>query len=113
MVIYNAQRDHLLGKPSIETEYCPFCGRSLYEDGVFVGNRHHLIQKGMGGTKLEKLIPTITVCGMGNASGCHGKLHQHLLETDWDDDADWYIYRYPKSIDSGWKPLRKEEPWII
>lgn len=99
--LYNAQRDRILGKPSIETELCPFCGR-------IATNRHHIIPKGMGGSKAEKLIPTVTVCGMGNASGCHGRLHDHTLELDWDDESDWWVYRYPKAIDSGWKPLRKD-----
>lgn len=26
-MLYNTKRDRLLGKPSIETELCPFCGR--------------------------------------------------------------------------------------
>ena len=81
-MLYNAQRDRLLGKPSIETEACPFCGRVAM-------NRHHILPKGMGGTR-RRDIPTVTVCGMGNASGCHGRLHDHTLELDWDDEAGWW-----------------------
>lgn len=35
LMLYNSQRDRLLGKPSIETEVCPFCGR-------MATNRHHI-----------------------------------------------------------------------
>ena len=100
MTLYNSQRDRLLGKPSIETEFCPFCGR-------LATNRHHILPKGMGGTK-RKDIPTVTVCGMGNASGCHGRLHDHTLELDWDEETGWWRYRYPRAMDAGWKPVPKE-----
>lgn len=106
----DSRRERIIGKPSIESECCPFCGRYLYIDGRFAGNRHHVLLKGMGGTKYEKLIPTVTVCGMGNASGCHGKLHQHLLELDWDDEAGWWRYRYTTGTDTGWKAVRAHEP---
>lgn len=88
MSLYNVERDKLLGKPSIESMYCPFCGR-------LATNRHHILPKGMGGTKNARLIPTITVCGMGNASGCHGRLHAHEIEIRWSDELDWYEYRRP------------------
>ena len=101
MTLYNVQRDRLLGKPSIETEFCPFCGR-------LATNRHHILPKGMGGTK-RKDIPTVTVCGMGNASGCHGRLHDHTLELDWDETTGWWRYRYPRAMDAGWKPVPKTE----
>lgn len=80
----NAYRERLYGRPSIETELCPFCGR-------MATNRHHIIPKGLGGSKREKDIPTVTVCGMGNASGCHGKLHGNggRIYLDWNDDGFW------------------------
>lgn len=90
---YNIQRDRLLGKPSIESVLCPFCG-------AVATNRHHIIPKGMGGTKQAKRIPTITVCGMGNASGCHAKLHSHELELDWQDG---WMYR---RNGGDWQPLK-------
>ena len=102
MSLYNEQRDRLLGKPSVNTEYCPFCGRRAT-------NKHHVIPKGMGGTAHEKAIPTITVCGHGNTNGCHGRLHDHTLELNWDDETDWWKYRYPRAMNPEWKPLRKEE----
>ena len=90
---YNIQRERLMGKPSIESRCCPFCGKPAT-------NRHHIMPKGMGGTKREKDIPTVTVCGMGNASGCHGKLHSHELELDW--QGGW-VYR---RNGGDWQPLK-------
>lgn len=98
-VSYNIQRDRLFGKPSIKSRYCPFCGR-------MATNEHHIIQKGMGGTKREKEIPTVTVCGWGNTSGCHGKIHEHLIEIDWDDETGWWRYRYTTGTDTEWKAVR-------
>lgn len=102
--LYNVQRDRLLGKPSIESRYCPFCGR-------IATNRHHILPKGMGGTKSARLIPTVTVCGMGNASGCHGRLHDGSLRLDWDEDAHWWRYCYPNALDSAWKPVKVYEDY--
>ena len=102
-MLYNVKRDRLIGKPSIESLCCPFCGR-------IATNRHHIVPKGMGGTSEAARIPTVTVCGMGNASGCHGKLHQNLLELDWDEDAGWWRYRYTTGTDTGWKAVMAHEP---
>lgn len=99
--VRDVRRERLLDKPSIETEMCPFCGR-------VATNRHHILPRGMGGTKDIRRIPTVTVCGMGNASGCHGRLHDHTLELDWDETTGWWRYRYPKAMDAVWKPVPKE-----
>ena len=77
-------RQKLMGKPSIESPYCPFCGKPAT-------NRHHIVPRSAGG----KNGPTVTVCGMGNASGCHGKLHSHTLHLRYED---------------GWEYLETEEP---
>lgn len=58
----------LFGAPSFHAERCPFCGRPAT-------NRHHIVPRSQGGTDGA----TIDVCGAGNASGCHGKLHAHTL----------------------------------
>lgn len=100
----DVRRERLLGKPSIETELCPFCGR-------LATNRHHIVPKGMGGTKSERDIPTVTVCGMGNAGGCHGRLHSRDIEMDWDDEARWWVYRRPHAMDASWRPVPRDGFW--
>lgn len=73
----------LLGLPSYVSPYCLCCGEKAT-------NQHHVIQKGMGGrTKtIEKLIPTVSLCGFGNASGCHGLAHSGHLRI-W-HDGEWH-----------------------
>jgi len=94
----------LLGKPSIVSEYCLFCGRPAT-------NQHHIIQKGMGGSKHEKLIPTVSVCGMGNTSGCHGEFHAKRLHIRWVEDHYEYLHTTTPTKDlealemDGWKRL--------
>ena len=104
-----AYDEPLLDKPSIipEDGTCAICGR-------MAENRHHIIPKGMGGRSkaIEKRIPLIAVCGFGNNSGCHGKLHSGLLHLRWEDG--WQVKETPeptKRINAlmdpeGWKPLR-------
>ena len=80
----------LLGKPSIYAPYCVVCGRPAT-------NQHHVIIKGMGGMDkaTERRVPTLTLCGMGNTSGCHGLAHQMRLH-----------FRYRK----GWECIITAEP---
>lgn len=80
----NNLNKHLLDAPSIEGDRCVVCGRPAT-------NRHHVVQKGMGGSKLEKRIPTVPLCGMGNTSGCHGKAHSGRLFFDYRDGR-WFLY---------------------
>lgn len=40
-------------------------------------------------------MATVNVCGMGNVTGCHAKLHKHLLHMRYRD---------------GWEYLETEEP---
>ena len=89
----------LMDAPSIESECCPFCGR-------LATNRHHIVARSRGGSK----GPTVTVCGMGNASGCHGLLHAHMLHLRYEDG--WYYLRtevptkYQAALDmEGWVRL--------
>ena len=76
----NKQREKLLDKPSIDSKVCAVCGRPA-------ANRHHVIQKGLGGTKLEPRIPTIPLCGFGNNEydGCHGLAHANRIEFKYDE----------------------------
>lgn len=50
-MLYNAQRDRLLGKPSIETEVCPFCGR-------VATNRHHIRKENIWKRNGDKFLDT-------------------------------------------------------
>ena len=89
----------MMGAPSIELPYCPFCGRPAT-------NKHHIVPRSHGGTN----GPTITVCGFGNASGCHGKLHDHRLTLRYTGEWEFLETREPTKIDKamtmeGWRKL--------
>lgn len=72
----NNLNKHLLGCPSIKSRYCVVCGEPATND-------HHVIIKGIGGSKYAKQIPTVSLCGMGNTSGCHGLAHSGRLFFDY------------------------------
>lgn len=104
----NAYDENMLDRPSVIPEggRCAVCG------AYGATNKHHVIQKGMGGRKrIEKRIPLFLVCGMGNLSGCHGKFHSYRLHARWHDG--WEVKETPeptRRIDAlmdgeGWKPL--------
>lgn len=99
----NEYQKAMMSLPSIESAICPFCGKPAAE-------RHHIVPRSQGGTK----GPTITVCGFGNTSGCHGLLHSHHLHLKPDGKGWWQWIRTPKSTKydtalkmSGWKPVRR------
>ena len=73
----NETNKHLIGKPSLKSDYCVVCGARAT-------NQHHVIQKGMGGSKAK--IPTVSLCGMGNTSGCHKLAHEGKLHFYWFDE---------------------------
>lgn len=97
--------------PSLKLSRCAVCGRT------WPLNQHHVIRRSDGqvyedGKKLRK--PTITLCGSGNTSGCHGKAHGHrlhfrnhegrwqYLETD-EPLAEW------KAVDmEGWSDVEED-----
>ncbi len=97
----NERDKRLMRGPSIESEWCPFCGRPST-------NRHHIVPRSRGG----KDGPTVTVCGLGNASGCHGLLHQHRIHLDYDGGSwFWLLTDEPckdekADLMSGWEELR-------
>lgn len=98
----NLLQEALMDAPSIEAIYCPFCGKPAT-------NRHHIVPRSQGGHD----GPTVTVCGMGNASGCHGKLHAHRLHLRWQGNRWEYLEtdeptKYQNALMmEGWKKL----PW--
>lgn len=82
----NVRKD-LFGMPHLLGDSCRICKRSAQ-------NKHHLVPKGMGGANRIFVLsthwgqfvlesPLISVCGMGNMSGCHKKFHDHLYEPEW------------------------------
>ena len=98
----NELNRHLLDKPSIESFKCCVCGKPA-------SNNHHVIQKGIGGTKLAKRIPTVPLCGMGNALGCHGLAHSGRLFFDWRDGWWFCLTEEPTTLedvleDGTWVP---------
>ena len=76
----------MLGRPSLHSPYCVVCGKPAT-------NQHHVVIKGMGGSRRQ--IPTVSLCGMGNTSGCHGLAHAMRLH-----------FRYRK----GWECIITAEP---
>jgi len=89
----------MMGAPSIESPYCPFCGRPAT-------NRHHVVLRSQGGGD----GPTVTVCGFGNASGCHGKFHRRLLHLRYRDGWEFLETseptKYQVALDmEGWRKL--------
>lgn len=93
---YGEFRDKLLGKPDVTgLPFCAVCGRPARD-------QHHVVEKGIGGTKLDADIPLVRLCGGGNTSGCHGRLHSHILHIYWESE--------PKEGLPGWVFLFTREP---
>lgn len=70
----------LMAGPSIETPCCAVCGRWGRLE------RHHIVRRSAGklfrhGREVPK--PTVTLCGFGNAGGCHGLAHANRLHFRW------------------------------
>ena len=65
------QRD-IYGAPSVKRPYCVVCGKLATND-------HHVIPNARHATREHPESPTLSLCGMGNASGCHGDAHDHKL----------------------------------
>lgn len=96
----NELQKTLFSAPKIVASECPFCGRPTT-------NRHHIIPRSQGGHD----GPTIDVCGMGNASGCHGKLHQHLLHLRYTGEWEYLETKEPTKYQDalamdGWRSLK-------
>ena len=81
----NKYQERLMGAPSLIRTRCPFCGRHAT-------NNHHIVPRSQGGMQ----GPVISVCGMGNACGCYGLLHQHKLHLRYDFERQvWeFIFTY-------------------
>lgn len=83
---------------------CQMCGGHLG-----VGSIHHRKPKGMGGSAvLEQASNLVTLCGSGNADGCHGKAHSN---PQWARNHGWIVSRsfnpaeIPVDMWDGWHYL--------
>lgn len=82
----------LLDKPWVRFEGVsgiPLCSVCLKP----AANMHHVVLKGAGGVPvaLDARIPRVALCGVGNASGCHGLAHARKLHFDWRDGGWAYL----------------------
>ncbi len=99
-----AEAFSMLGKPCVGARYvgsgdshildpdarCLVCGR-------LAANAHHEPPKGMGGGSFTLETPRgffalrpplLAVCGLGNATGCHGGLHSGRIRARWEWDSE-------------------------
>ena len=65
----NEYQRELYALDHVETVLCAVCRSKR------ATNRHHVVPRSQGGTN----GCTITLCGNGNISGCHGLAHNHYL----------------------------------
>lgn len=91
---------------SIKLPYCAVCGSHGHLE------QHHMVPRSAGnlyyqGRKLDK--PTITLCGMGNSSGCHGLTHAHKLHFRYRAGmleyliTDYPVKHYKAIVMDGWE----------
>lgn len=94
---------------TVRLPFCAVCGRTRPL------NLHHVVRRSAGqlvkgGVAVPK--PTITLCGGGNAGGCHGAAHDGRLHFRWvrAHTGDW-SYFHTSVLDGGhWEYLRTDEP---
>lgn len=72
----------LLDAPSLIQDACCVCGMPAT-------NNHHVVPKGLGGMSGTE-GPRVSLCGMGNASGCHRLAHGMGLTFGYDKGG-WYF----------------------
>ncbi len=103
----------LMRAEEVRQGFCCVCGRTAPL------NQHHLVRRSAGklfrdGEELPK--PTVTLCGSGNTSGCHGLAHSYRLHFRMGIGGLQYIVtepmKYSKALKMrGWKPIRRANPW--
>lgn len=75
----------LMDAPSIRQDHCVICGRRGHLE------QHHIVRRGAGQLVRDGKVvpkPTVTLCGLGNTSGCHGLAHQNRLHFRYDAKRD-------------------------
>lgn len=93
---------------TVRAPFCVVCG------ATWPLNQHHVIRRGAGnvyrgGVALPK--PTLTLCGSGNAGGCHGLAHSQRLHFRWVKTAQGSGSYYGTRVSGGhWEWLRTDEP---
>lgn len=98
----NLYDSELMGKPSIKRDTC-ICGKLAQND-------HHIVPKSRVHKSRHREIPTISLCGMGNTCGCHGKAHGAKLYFRWRDGWEWLELEEPTRREvaeemEGWRAL--------
>lgn len=101
----NEYQKEMMQAPSVKSDLCVICGRPAQ-------SQHHVIPRSQGGTN----GPTMSVCGVGNESGCHGRIHAHLIHFSWSTILGWeYLItdepmKYEKALrEKGWMEVRTWE----
>lgn len=87
-----------------DQDYCQMCGTRLWNQWRSV---HHRTPKGMGGSALlESPANLVTLCGLGNADGCHGKAHSN---PHWARNHGWIV---PRSLNPLEVPVDMHDGWF-
>lgn len=99
----NLYDSKLMDKPSIKDEYCVVCRRPATD-------HHHVVFKSRVHKSRHKEIPTLSLCGMGNTCGCHGKAHSGRLYFRWREGWEYLMLKEPTKRDKaemmeGWNRL--------
>lgn len=94
----NEYEKELMKAPSLVREWCVVCGRPAT-------NLHHVVYRSHGG----KDSPLVSLCGFGNASGCHGLVHHNRIHFRYTGRWEYLITDEPVKIDvayesGGWLP---------
>lgn len=66
----------LMDAPTLRSSRCVVCGAPAHD-------QHHIVWRSWGELYDEdgnpRPKPTVSLCGFGNTSGCHGLAHQRML----------------------------------
>lgn len=94
-------RDDIYAAPSVRRDWCVVCGKPAT-------NMHHVIPND------RKHSPALSLCGMGNASGCHGAAHAHRLHFRFTDRWEYMWTDEPlneldaSEIQEGWRCIHEQ-----
>lgn len=96
---------------TVQAPYCVVCGATSPL------NQHHVVRRGAGkmylnGVEIRK--PTLTLCGNGNASGCHGKAHAQTLHFRWvqssEPSGEGFVGKQVTVTAGHWESMETVEP---
>lgn len=91
---------------TIRSERCVVCGSSPVQ-------MHHVVKRSAGnmyrdGVRLHR--PQLALCGLGNASGCHGLAHQNRLHFRWVKSNPTKSGEWLSGYGGHWEYLLTDEP---